>query len=176
MRIAVAADAPAIEAIYAPVVRDSTISFEWDPPSAAEIAGRIERTRTDNYPWLVAEIDGSIASYAYASRFRTRAAYDWTVEVSVYVDRAHQRSGVGRLLYGELLRVLERQGYRSAYGVMTLPNAPSEALHRALGFTEVGRFQRVGWKFGAWYDVAVWHIALGDGDAAPGAIAPVALP
>ena len=173
LRDATAADATAIQRIYAPIVRDTTISFEWEPPTVEEIAARIERTQRDDYPWLIAEVDGGVAGYAYASRFRTRAAYDWTAEVSVYVDRARHRAGLGRRVYGELLRVLEAQGYRGAYGVMTLPNAASEGLHRALGFREVGRFPRVGWKFGAWHDVAVWHVALGDASE-PGPLRPVA--
>ena len=173
IRSAAAADAADIQRIYAPIVRDTTISFEWEPPTVEEIAARIQRTERDNYPWLVAEIEGRVAGYAYASRFRTRAAYDWSAEVSVYVDRARHRAGLGRAIYGELLRVLERQGYRSAYGVMTLPNPASEALHRALGFREVGRFPRVGWKFGRWHDVAVWQVALGDATA-PAPILPVA--
>ena len=170
IRLATPAAAAAIHDIYAPIVRDTTISFEWEPPSVEEIAARIERTLSDGYPWLVAEIDERVAGYAYASRFRTRAAYDWTAEVSVYVARDRHRSGVGRALYGELLRLLERQGFRSAYGVMTLPNAGSEGLHRALGFVEVGRYPRIGWKFGAWHDVAVWRVALGDQDAPPTAL------
>ena len=154
-------------------MRDTTISFEWEPPTVDEIAGRIARTLQDGYPWLVREINGAVAGYAYAGRFRTRAAYDWAAETSVYVQRDRHRSGVGRATYGALLRLLERQGFRSAYGVMTLPNAASEALHRAVGFNEVGRFPRVGWKFGAWHDVAVWCAPLGDPDAAPGRLLPL---
>ena len=168
LRLATPDDARPVHDIYAPIVRDTTISFEWEPPAVDEIRARIARTLDDGYPWLICEIDGSVAGYAYAGRFRTRAAYDWAAETSVYVARDRHRSGVGRATYGELLRVLERQGYRSAYGVMTLPNPGSEALHRTVGFAEVGRFPRVGWKFGAWHDVAVWRIALGDAQAAPG--------
>jgi L-amino acid N-acyltransferase YncA len=170
IRLATADDARAIHDIYAPIVRGTTISFEWEPPTVDEMASRIERTLSDGYPWLIAAIDGEIAGYAYAGRFRARAAYDWATETSVYVHPDHHRAGVGRTTYHALLRLLERQGYRSAYGVMTLPNAASEALHRAVGFAEVGRFPRVGWKFGAWHDVAVWCAPLGDVSPAPGPI------
>lgn len=170
LRLATADDARAVHDIYAPIVRDTTISFEWEPPTVDELATRIDRTLADGYPWLVCEVDGEVAGYAYAGRFRNRAAYDWAAETSVYVRHDRHRAGVGRATYSELLRLLERQGYRSAYGVMTLPNAGSEALHRVVGFSEVGRFQRVGWKFGAWHDVAVWRLALGDADAVPGGL------
>ncbi len=169
-RLATPADARAVHEIYAPIVRDTTISFEWDPPTIEEVATRIQRTLADGYPWLVTEEGDVIAGYAYAGRFRTRAAYDWAAETSVYVRADRHRSGVGRTTYAALLRVLDRQGFRSAYGVMTLPNAASEALHRALGFAEVGRFPRVGWKFDGWHDVAVWRVELGSDDAPPGAL------
>ena len=174
IRLATTGDAAAIHAIYAPIVRETTISFEWEPPSVDEIASRIDTTATNGYPWLIAEDDDGVAGYAYAGRFRYRAAYDWAAETSVYVDARRHRAGVGRAVYGELLRVLERQGYSSAYGVMTLPNGGSEALHRALGFVEVGRFPRVGWKLGAWHDVAVWHVALGDAATEPAPLRSVA--
>ena len=167
IRLAHAADAEAIHAIYAPIVRDTAISFEWEPPSVADMAARIRKVLEGGFPWLVAEVDGRVAGYAYAGPFRARAAYDWTAEVSVYVDAALRGRGVGCALYGRLLRLLEKQGYRSAYGVATAGNAGSEALHRAMGFELAGRFPRVGYKFGAWHDVVCWCIALGPRDDSP---------
>lgn len=174
IRPAEAGDAEAVHAIYAPIVRDTAISFEWEPPTVDEMRGRIAKVLADGYPWLVAESDGRVAGYAYAGRFRARAAYDWTAEVSVYVAGDRHRQGIGRALYRALLDVLERQGYRSAVGIATAPNAGSEALHRSLGFAEVGRFPRVGYKFGAWHDILCWRIGLGPEDAAPDPIRPLA--
>ena len=108
-----------------------------------------------------------MAGYAYASRFRARAAYDWTAEVSVYVEARRHRRGLGRAVYGHLLRLLEAQGYRGAIGVATAPNPGSEALHRSLGFEEVARMPRVGWKFGEWHDVVCWRVDLGPQDRPP---------
>ena len=168
IRLATPGDAAAIHDIYAPVVRDTTISFEWQPPTIEELRARIERTLAGGYPWLIADADGHVAGYAYAGRFRPRAAYDWTAEVSVYVHPEQHRRGVGRTVYRALLQLLELQGFRSAYGVATAPNPGSEGLHRAVGFELVGRFPRVGFKFGAWHDVLVWHIALGPDQGEPG--------
>lgn len=173
IRLATADDAPAVHAIYAPIVRDTAISFEWGAPTIEEMAARIDKVLADGFPWLVAEADGEVGGYAYASRFRSRAAYDWTAEVSVYVDGRRHRRGIGRAVYGRLLRVLEAQGFRSAYGVATASNPGSEALHRSLGFEQVGSFPRVGFKFGAWHDVVVWRIALGPEDGAPDPIRPL---
>ena len=174
IRLATTADADAILDIYAPIVRDTAISFEYDPPDAGEIAARIGKVLGDGYPWLVAESDGAIAGYAYATTFRARTAYNWTTEVSVYVHRDARGRGTGRALYDVLLRTLERQGFRSAYGVSTAPNPASEALHRALGFDLIGRLPRVGWKFERWHDALVWCIALGPEGAEPGRIRPAA--
>ena len=170
IRLAHAADAEAIHAIYAPIVRDTAISFEWEPPTVADMAARIGKVLDGGFPWLVAEVDGRVAGYAYAGRFRARAAYAWTAEVSVYVDAGLRGQGLGRAVYGRLLHLLERQGYRSAYGVATAGNAGSEALHRAMGFELVGRFPRVGYKLGAWHDVVCWCIALGSPDDSPTSI------
>lgn len=173
MRLASALDAHAVLEIYAPIVRDTAISFEYDVPTAGEIARRIDDVAGAGYPWLVAESAGRVVGYAYGSAFRSRKAYDWATEVSVYVHPDQAGKGVGSSLYGKLLRILELQGFRSAYGVATAPNPASEGLHRALGFEQVGRFPRIGFKLGAWHDVVCWHIALGREDDAPGAIRPV---
>jgi phosphinothricin acetyltransferase len=173
IRLATVDDAPAVHAIYAPIVRDTAISFEWEAPTVGEMAGRIEKVLAAGFPWLVAEADGEVGGYAYASRFRSRAAYDWTAEVSVYVDERRHRRGIGRTVYSRLLRLLEAQGFRSAYGVATASNPGSEALHRSLGFEQVGSFPRAGYKFGAWHDVVFWRIALGPENGAPDPIRPL---
>jgi phosphinothricin acetyltransferase len=160
-------DAAACAAIYAPYVIDTAITFEEDAPDAAEIAGRMERAQR-THVWLVAEAGTGVIGYAYASPFRDRAAYRWACEVSVYVAPDAQRSGVGRALYGHLLPRLAARGYRTAVAGMTLPNDPSVALHRAFGFEPSANYCRIGWKLGAWHDVAEMQCDL----AEPGATDP----
>lgn len=166
LRLATPDDAAAIAAIYAPYVADSAISFELEPPSAEEVAGRI-RHILDRTPWIVAELDGVVRAYAYAGRFRERPAYDWTAESTVYVDRSLHRSGLGRACMEALLRVLRLQRFRLVVAGVTLPNAGSEGLHRALGFQPIGTFDGVGFKSGQWWGVSFFALELSpavDGD------------
>lgn len=157
LRLATPADGAAVAAIYAPVVRDTAVSFELDPPDADEMARRIAETLPQR-PWLVCEDGGRVVGYAYAGAHRARAAYGWSVEPSVYVDAAARGRGVGRALYTALFGVLRAQGFANAYAGVALPNGPSLALHRAMGFETVGVFRRVGFKHGLWHDV--WWGAL----------------
>ena len=157
LRLATTADAHAVAAIYAPYVRETPISFELQPPTAEAMAGRIERTLART-PWVVAEVDGVVREYAYAGRFRDRGAYDWTAESTVYVDRSLHRSGLGRATMSAVLRVLRLQGFRLVIAGVTLPNAGSEGLHRALGFEPVGTFDGVGWKAGRWHGVSFFEL------------------
>lgn len=161
-------DAAACAAIYAPSVRETAASFEEVAPSAAEMAQRIATTSAQ-WPWLVAERDGAVAGYAYASRHRARAAYRWSVDVTVYVDAAHHRRGVGRALYVPLLTLLAAQGFRRACAGIALPNPGSVALHESLGFVPVGVFEATGFKLGRWWDVGWWQKPLGarPADGAP---------
>ncbi|MDE2951307.1 MAG: GNAT family N-acetyltransferase [Chloroflexota bacterium] len=159
IRLASKKDAPQILEIYSPIVRLTHISFEHDVPDASEIAERIAKTLRQ-YPWLVCEIDARIAGYAYASAFRSRRAYQWTTETTVYVHEGYQRRGVSRALYASLLAILRAQGYRSAVGVIALPNAASIKAHEALGFQEIGVFRNVGFKAGAWRDTGWWQLDL----------------
>jgi L-amino acid N-acyltransferase YncA len=159
IRLATAGDAAAIAGIYAPYVRETPITFETEVPSVAEIGGRIERTIA-GHPWLVCERDGAIIGYAYGGAYRTRAAYQWSVEVTVYVHRNHHRRGVGRALYTSLLELLRLQGFFNAYAVITVPNAGSVGLHEDLGFTSAGITRRVGFKLGRWHDVGTWELPL----------------
>ena len=157
-------DAASCAAIYAPYVTGSVISFELEPPSEAEMAARIAAA----HDWLVLEDDaGRIAGYAYAGPFARRAAYRWATEVSVYLDRAFRRRGGGRMLYETLLPRLAARGFRMAIAGMTLPNPGSEGLHRALGFEPVGTYRNIGYKFGAWHDVAWTQRVLARGEDPP---------
>jgi L-amino acid N-acyltransferase YncA len=153
VRDATPADAAACAAIYAPYVTDTAISFESEPPDEPEMAARIGAAlRT--HAWLVLEHDGVVTGYAYGAPFKPRPAYRWSCEVSVYLDRGRRRTGGGRALYEALFDRLAERGFRTAVAVMTLPNDASMALHRALGFETVGTLHRIGWKHGAWRDVA----------------------
>jgi phosphinothricin acetyltransferase len=160
LRAATADDAAAIAAIYAPYVEGSIVSFETEAPDAAAMRGRIE-AGGDLYPWLAAvDEGGTLAGYAYASPFRPRPAYRYTVETTVYVRHGLHRRGVGTLLYRPLLAILEAQGFTQAFGAITLPNDASVALHERLGFARAGTYTKVGWKQDGWWDVGLWQRAL----------------
>lgn len=152
-------DAEAIAAIYAPVVRDTFISFETMAPDAGEMRRRIEQT-VQHWPWLVLETEGAIAGYAYAGRHRERAAYQWSVDVAVYVGAPFRRAGVGKALYTPLLALLTQQGYHNAYAGIALPNPGSVVLHEAVGFRQFAVYRQVGYKHGAWRDVGWWEREL----------------
>jgi L-amino acid N-acyltransferase YncA len=154
LREATEDDAPAIAGIYAPYCKATPITFETEPPSADEIRGRIAKV-LPLYPWLVADLDGRVVGYAYATRHRERAAYRWGVDVAVYLEGGCHRRGIGRALYSALLPMLVAQGYYSAYAGITIPNEASFGLHRAMGFEPVGVYHGAGYKLGAWHDV-VW--------------------
>ncbi|HVN83584.1 MAG TPA: arsinothricin resistance N-acetyltransferase ArsN1 family B [Candidatus Binatia bacterium] len=166
IRLAAADDAAAIQAIYAPIVRDTAISFEVDPPSVDEMRRRIDKTIV-RWPWLVCERDGEVCGYVYASQHRERAAYRWSVDVTVYIHERARRCGVGRALYTSLFKLLALQGYANAYAGITLPNAGSVGLHERLGFTPVGVYRTVGYKLGAWHDVGWWQLGVQAAATAP---------
>jgi L-amino acid N-acyltransferase YncA len=159
LRIASAHDAQEIAAIYAPIVEQTPISFEIEPPSGAEIARRIAATQEQQFPWLVLD-DGSVLGYAYAGPHRVRAAYRWSVDVSVYVAARARRAGAGSRLYRALFAILIAQGFYNAFAGVTMPNEASVALHRGLGFEPVGVYRNVGYKLGAWHDVSWWQRPL----------------
>ena len=139
-------------AVYAPYVRDTAITFETVPPTAEEMSGRIARCRRD-HAWVVAHEGSLVVGYAYATTLKERAAYAWSCEVSVYLQRGLRRTGVGRRLYEALFARLVDRGFLTAVAGMTLPNPASEGLHRALGFEPVGTYRNIGFKNGAWHDV-----------------------
>jgi phosphinothricin acetyltransferase len=155
IRFARVEDAEAVQRIYAPVVRDTPISFELEVPGVEEMRARIART-LPLFPWLVREESGGVAGYAYASRHRDRRAYQWSVDVTCYVHEAWRGRGIGKALYLVLLAILRRQGFFNAYAGITLPNAASVALHESVGFRPVGVYRNVGFKAGAWRDVGWW--------------------
>ena len=159
IRNAAAQDAPQICDIYNHYVRTTVITFEQQPVSVPEMQARIENT-VAAYPWLVAEREGSLLGYAYATRWRSRAAYDHTVESTVYVADAARGSGIGRPLYIALLDALRRQAVHAVVGCIALPNPGSVALHEKCGFEKVGHFPQVGRKFGQWIDVGFWQVLL----------------
>ncbi|HKT14659.1 MAG TPA: arsinothricin resistance N-acetyltransferase ArsN1 family B [Allosphingosinicella sp.] len=153
-------DAAAIAAIYAPFVTDTAVTFETEPLSAAGIAERM-RAAAGRYPWLVATDEaGAVTGYAYATKFRERAAYRFAVETTVYVDPRAQRRGIASTLYRRLLDGLAVQGFTQALGVITIPNEPSIRFHEAMGFARAGVFRQVGYKLGAWHDVGYWQRPL----------------
>ena len=172
IRVATPADAAAVRDIYAPFCESSPVTFEERAPGEAEMADRIEST-LETYPWLVCELDGRIVGYAYASRLRKRRAYQWTVELSVYVAESARQSGVGRALYESLFAVLERQGVRDGYAVTTVPNPETERFHERLGFERCVDFPAIGYTEGEWHDVVWWRRPIGEKTAEPEPITPL---
>jgi L-amino acid N-acyltransferase YncA len=154
IRQAARGDAESLLAIYRPFVETTAVSFETRVPSIEEFAGRIDKALS-GWQWLVAEREGRCLGYAYASAHRERAAYRWSVEVSAYVLPEEHRRGIGGALYRRLFDDLAAKGFCNAFAGITLPNEPSIALHRSVGFVPIGVFGAVGRKFDTWHDV-VW--------------------
>lgn len=154
IRLASPEDSADCQEIYAPYVLDTPISFELIPPTTEDFIERIEHT-LDTLPWLVCEAGDDILGYAYAGQYRARAAYQWVVESSVYVDGDHHRQGIARALYISLFEILRLQGYFTVIAGMTLPNPASVEFHRAMGFDPIGVYEAIGYKEGNWHDV-VW--------------------
>jgi phosphinothricin acetyltransferase len=154
LRLAVPADAAPIQAIYAPIVRDTFISFEVDTPAVSEIERRMGKTLA-KHPWLVFEDGEGVAGYAYASEHRDRLAYQWSVDVSCYVHERARRRGIASRLYRALFRILEKQGFTNAFAGIALPNDASVGMHASVGFVPIGTYVNVGFKAGDWHDV-VW--------------------
>ena len=159
IRSATQADAGACAEIYAPYVTDSWVSFEIEPPSEAGMALRIADYGT-SHGWLVAESEGAVAGYAYASPHRTRKAYSTSADVAVYVGPAFAGKGIGKQLYGSLFPILKTRNIHAVFAGIVLPNEGSIGLHEAMGFTPVGIYREVGWKMGGWRDVSWWQRLL----------------
>ncbi|GAB2879928.1 GNAT family N-acetyltransferase [Pseudoduganella ginsengisoli] len=160
LRDATVDDAPAIAAIYNPYIIDTTISFEEDPVQDDEIARRIGDVQAAGLPWLVAEEEGVVIGYAYATKWRVRHAYRHSVESTVYLAPAAARKGVGSALYQALLERLRAGGYHLVIGGIALPNDASVALHEKMGYEKAAHFKEVGFKFGRWLDVGYWQKKL----------------
>ena len=154
IRLAKPSDARSLLDIYAPYVENTAITFEYEVPTIEDFATRIERT-LEKYPYLVAEEDDAILGYAYASTYYARAAYDWAVELSVYVSQNARGKGVGSKLYDVLEEMLEQMGYIHFLACIALPNEASLTLHRKRGYQQVAHFPKIGYKFERWHDI-VW--------------------
>lgn len=159
IRAALAEDAERCAQIYAPFVTDGWVSFELEPPDHAEMASRIAAYGA-SHGWLVAQVGDQVVGYAYASPHRAREAYASSCDVTVYVDPAFARQGVGRALYAQLLVSLKSRGFHAAFAGIALPNPGSIALHEAFGFEPLGVYREVGWKLGGWRDVGWWQRRL----------------
>ena len=147
-------DAEAILAVYAPYVEETTITFETQVPSLEAFESRMAAIM-EKFPYLVAEADGQILGYAYAHTYYARDAYDWTLELSIYVDRHGRQAGIGKALYDVLEEKLSKQNVVNLLACISLPNAPSIRFHQKRGFEQIGHFKKVGFKFGQWRDI-VW--------------------
>lgn len=159
LRTATKADVGSMLEIYRPSIEESAISFELEVPSLAEFERRLSEILR-KFPWIVCEIGGEIAGYAYAGTFRSRPAYEWTVESTVYVKQRFHGRGVGKALYTQLLKMLKAQGVVNVIGGITLPNAASVGLHEHFGFVKVANFKDCGFKMGKWWDVGFWELQL----------------
>ncbi|MDQ2962607.1 MAG: N-acetyltransferase family protein [Pseudomonadota bacterium] len=169
LRVATVADVPAIANIYAEQVATGTASFEYEPPTVAEIRRRYEAIIAAGYPYFIAEEgERTVIGYSYASAYRPRPGYRYTVEDSVYVTPAAGGRGTGRALLSRLIEACSERGDRLMVAVIgDASNVASIALHRALGFAEVGRMPGVGWKFGRWVESVLMQRALGAGTTRP---------
>lgn len=163
LRRAKPGDAPRIAEIYRSFVLESPATFETEAPDAAEF----EKRMSEAILWLVYEVEGRVAGYAYSARHRERAAYRWSADVSVYVETASQGKGIGKALYASLLDCVRLLGYYNAYGGITLPNPASVKLHESFGFKPIGVYRHVGYKLGAWHDVGWWELAFPNRPASP---------
>jgi phosphinothricin acetyltransferase len=159
-------DGEACATIYAPYVTDTAITFEIDPPLAAEMSARIA-SAVRTHAWVVLEDGRRVVGYAYGGPYKSRPAYRWSCEVSVYLERGRRRTGGGRALYDALFLRLAERGFRTAVAGMTLPNDGSVGLHHAMGFEPVGTFRRIGWKHSAWHDVAWAQMTIATGQDPP---------
>lgn len=147
-------DNQAVLAVYKPYIESTAITFEYDVPDSETFLERIKNV-TAGYPWLVCLQDNEAIGYAYASKYRDRAAYQWAAEAAIYLKADVHRKGIARILYQALFEILRLQGYTNLYAIITLPNEKSVGFHQAMGFEEIGIFRKVGYKLGKWHDV-IW--------------------
>jgi phosphinothricin acetyltransferase len=166
IRFAIESDSASILQIYAPYITDSVITFEYEVPTITKLNEKMANIQK-KYPWLVCEINGNIVGYAYASCFREREAYKWSVDFSVYINPQYHRKNIGKALYFALFELLKLQGCYNAYAGVTLPNIKSEGLHESFGFKAIGIYENVGYKFGSWHDVKWYGLKINEHDQAP---------
>ena len=161
LRIATKEDGAALAAIYAYYVENTAVTFEYVAPSAEEFGERIAH-KLEKYPYIVAEENGRAVGYAYADMYRERAAFNWSCELSVYLDKYETGKGTGKLLYNALIAILKLQGFVSVVASITYPNGPSVALHKKMGFSHLGTMRDIGYKFGRWLDLMWFEKRISD--------------
>lgn len=166
IRLATGEDAEMMLDIYAPYIENTTITFETEVPSIGSFRHRVE-AYLQKFPWLVAEQDGVVIGYAYASAYRDREAYQWSCECSVYMHEQFKGTGVAAQLYKAVFQILTFQGFRNVYAVIGVPNERSEKFHARCGFEHFALYKDVGSKFGKWYDVGWWKLQLNSYDLQP---------
>lgn len=166
IRFATIEDAEAILAIYAEYIVHTGVTFEIEVPTIEQFRDRMRRI-TEQFPWLVCEIDGEIAGYAYGSKHGERAAYRWSSDLSVYISEKYHRRGIASALYRAVMDLLRLQGYYTVYAGVSTPNEKSEAFHSAFGFRNLGEFKNVGYKLGMWRGVAWYELPLAEYVAEP---------
>ncbi len=159
IRMASRTDAQAVRYIYSPSVLKTATSFEVDLPPVEEFEKRIEEIQKQ-FPWLVCELNGVVVGYAYASPHRTRSAYAWSVESTVYVDESCRRQGIAKILYEKLFQILKQQGVVNVLAGITIPNMESIYFHESMGFQKIAQFKDIGFKMGKWWDVGWWQLQL----------------
>lgn len=159
IRLANTSDCAAILDIYAHYVQHTSITFEYDVPSVSEMEKRM-LSAMSKYPYLVAEVNGKIAGYAYATDFRYRSAYQWSPECTIYLHHEEKGKGTGYKLYTALFDALRLQGYYNVFGGVALPNEGSVALHRKCGFREIGLYENIGYKHGQWHSTLWFQLVL----------------
>ena len=168
IRVARTTDAAPILEIYSPYIINTSFTFETEVPSIEIFAQRIN-SYLENWPWLVYEIDGTIAGYAYGTRHRERVAYQWCVETSVYIHDNFQKTGIGTALYEAMFKILQHQGFRNAYAGINLPNDKSVTFHEKCGFKWFAEYRNVGYKLGQWKTVGWWIKQLNEYTTEPAA-------
>lgn len=174
IRIATVADAKEILAIYTPYILKTSITFEYDVPSLTEFEERITNTLI-KYPYLVALLENKIVGYAYASSFKSRAAYNWSVETSIYIDETKKGMGIGKLLYQELEQILQKQNICNLCSCITYPNPQSIGFHANFGYKKVALFTKSGYKFNEWHDMVWMEKFINEHDASPSPFIPFSI-
>lgn len=166
IRLAEESDAAEILAIYAPYIKETNITFEYEVPSVTDFRERIRETAR-HYPYLVCLVEGKIVGYAYAHKQMERAAYQWNAELSVYIAAEAQHRGIGKALYSALIEILKLQNVQNIYAIVTSPNPNSEKLHQYFGFRTIGLYPKTGYKFGQWLDVSWLEKSIGRHETNP---------